>query len=271
MATSIPPVDTPARKAFLDQGTNLYPGVDQWHHPQQDLPAGTLLVQFDFRPEADIRKGEETISPYFTDAATLLKHLTPDLEVNARSLAEALQVKPYRQADAGEHLYSPSVAIYRLIRPIKAENIQVAQPAEFGHGLTRNNLQYGEGVGAQFFLTEPKDSILKGVNRALEVADVMPCIQREHRLAWLRKLEVSQVDNKAIEAAIKPLFQDKVNEMLRGTPGEQKHGREIAELYQANQELKMMQLSSPIAKVPPPDATTPKPSPAPQRRRGLRI
>lgn len=75
----------------------------------------------------------------------------------------------------------------------------------------------------------------------------------------------------AIEAAIKPLFQDKVNEMLRGTPGEQKHGREIAELYQANQELKMMQLSSPIAKVPPPDATTPKPSPAPQRRRGLRI
>ncbi|MET4107634.1 hypothetical protein [Hymenobacter sp. UYP22] len=271
MATSLPPVDTPARKAFLDQGTTLYPGVDQWHHPQQDLPAGTLVVQFDFRPEADIRRGEQTISPYFTDAATLLKHLTPDLEVNARSLAEALQVKPYRQAEVGEHLYSSNVAIYRLIRPIKAEDIQVAQPAEFGHGLTRNNLQYGDGVGAQFFLTEPKDSILKGPSRALEVADVMPCIERTHRLAWLLKLEQSQVDNKGIEAAVKPIFQETVNQLLRGTPAEQQHGREIAGLYQANQAIQLVALNSPVAKVPPPPVLTPTPDPAPPRRRGPRL
>ncbi|TDN39839.1 hypothetical protein E4631_23330 [Hymenobacter sp. UV11] len=267
MPVTIPAADTPARQALLDQGSNLYPGVDQWHHPKHDLPVGTLLVQFDFRPEGDIRKGEETISPYFTDAATLLKHLSPTGEVKARNLAEALQVRPFRPTDTGEHFYSPRVSIYQVMRPIKAADVQVAQPAEFGHGRTRNNLQYGDGVGNQYFLTEAKDTILKGATPALKVADVMPCIQREHRLAWLQKLEHGQADNRAVEAAIKPLFQDRVNEMLRGTPGEQKHGREIAELYQANQQLKMLHPNIPGAKLPPlGPAKGPSPAPTPRRR-----
>ncbi|MDF7814171.1 hypothetical protein [Hymenobacter sp. YC55] len=272
MASLIPPVNTPAWTAFLDQGTNFYPGVDQWLHPKHDLPAGTLLVQFDFRPEADIRQGEATVSAYFTDAATLLKHLTPTQEVKARDLAEALQVKPYRQADIGEHLYSPRVAVYRVLRPIKAASVIVAQPAEYGQGLTRNNIQYGAGVGTQFFLTQAKDSLLKGVDAPLALVDVMPCIEREHRLAWLQRLERSQVDNKAIEAAIKPLFQNQVNELLRGTSGERKHGREIAKLYLENQQQRTLAPATPTTQLPTPRAMeTNQSSILPLKRRGPRL
>jgi hypothetical protein len=76
VSVTIPPADTAARQAMTDQGNALYPGVDQWEHPKKGLPAGKMLVQFDFRDADVIRKSTSTASVYFTDAETLMKYLT---------------------------------------------------------------------------------------------------------------------------------------------------------------------------------------------------
>lgn len=238
MAIPIPPADTPARKAMLDQGAGYYPGVDQWEHPSKGLPAGKLLVQFDYREAAVIEKANATASVYFTDANTLMKHMTKQDQVQARGLAEALQVAPYRELETGPHLYSQHVAIYKLQRELSAEQVIVAKPAEFGEGSTRNNVHLGEGVGKQYFLDIPRDQLLIGPDPILRLTAVITCVDREHKLGWLQNLENSPASNLEIKEAVAQVFQRQVNQLLRGTPPQQEHGREIVELYRANQQLK---------------------------------
>ena len=201
-----------------DQGSALYPGVDQWQHPRKGLPAGKMLVQFDFRDADVIRKSHSTASVYFTDAETLMKYLTEKDQVQARGLAEALQVGPYRPDPDSPHLYSQNVALYQLQRELRAEQVQVAQPTEFGEGLTRNNLHWGDGVGKQFFIAIPRDQFFAGENPLMKLSGVMPCIDREHRLDWMKQVEQQKQPDQEVKEAVARVFESRVELLLKGSP-----------------------------------------------------
>lgn len=280
-----PPQDTPAREAFLFQGPsadpnarpNPYPGVDKWVHPRQDLPAGMILAQFDFRPRADVAQGTMTVSNFFTDQETLRKVLTPDNKVDARALAEALQVRPFRLADTGPHEYSLNVALYELRRPIQASNVRLAQTAEFAHGHSRSNIHFGSGVGHQFYLPEAQDRLLTGPTAALKVLGVLTCTNRDHRLGWLTKMEQGGLTNDQISQQVSPVFQQMVKALATGNPSQQQQAQVIKKLFDVNQQLKAADHTKPYLVIPgaklPPVAPTPKPSvaPVPKRRRGPHI
>ena len=273
-----PPRDTPAREAFSFQGPsadpgalpNPYPGVDRWVHPRQDLPAGMLLAQFDFRLRPDIERGITTVSNFFTDQETLRKVLTSDNKIDARALAEVLQVRPFRLTDHGPHLYSPQVALYELRRPIQARHVQLAQIAEYAHGRTRNNIHFGSGVGHQFYLPEAQDRLLTGPAAALKVIGVISCTNREHRLDWLTRMEQEGLDNDQIRQQIGPVFQQLVKHLSTGSPSQQQQAQAIKGLFAANQHLKADEqakryLAVPGVKTPP---VAPTPNLTPKRRRG---
>ncbi|GGG59647.1 hypothetical protein [Hymenobacter glacieicola] len=270
MRLVLPPADTAARQAMTDQGNALYPGVDHWEHPRKGLPAGKMLVQFDFRDADVIRRSPTTASVYFTDADTLLKYLTENDQVRARGLAEALQVGPYRADSASPHRYSQNVALYQLQRELRAEQVHVAQPAEFGQGLTRNNLHWGDGVGQQFFLAIPRDQLRTGATPLLQLSGVLPCIDREHRLEWMKRVE--QQPGQDVKEAVAKAFESQVEQLLRGSPAQQQRGREIAELVKARRSFATPLTDHPsLKKLPRPPLTpvAPTPSPAPKpRRRG---
>ena len=275
MAVSIPPAGTPADEAFLSQGPapatatapSPYPGVDKWVHPRKDLPPGIILAQFDFRSKADIMHVAGTVSTFFTDLETIQKFTTPDGKLQARELAEALQVRPFRLTDVGPHLYSQNVAVYEVIRQIDARNVQRTQLAEFGHGQTRNNIQYGSGVGRQYYLPEAAHGILSGPSPALKIVQVLPCIHREHRLDWLEKLENDGAGNRQVLESISSIFDHKVQDLLKGTAQQQQHGEHIKTLYQANAQAKNLLMPGLAPKVP---SLTPGPvtGPAPRHKRG---
>lgn len=256
---------------MTDQGNALYPGVDQWEHPKKGLPAGKMLVQFDFRDADVIRKSTTTASVYFTDAETLMKYLTEKDQVQARGLAEALQVGPYRPDPDSPHLYSQNVALYQLQRELRAEQVQVAQPAEFGEGLTRNNLHWGDGVGKQFFIAIPRDQFLTGENPLLKLSGVMPCIDREHRLDWMKQVEQQKQPDQSVKEAVARAFESRVEQLLHGTPEQQQRGREIADLVKERRALDApaMIVHPDLKKLPMPPPLTPaeKPDPAPKHRR----
>lgn len=268
MGVPIPPENTPAQQAMLDQGKDFYPGVDRWEHPTQGLPAGKMLVQFDYRDADIIQLGSRTSSVYFTDGETLLKYLTADNRVQAQGLGEALQVGPRRQDETAPHLYSQNVAMYMLQRDLKAADIMVAQPAEFGEGVARNNVHWGDGVGKQFFLAYTKEQLLSGPAPILKLVAVFPCDNRGHRLDWMQALEQAQAPDNMIQTAIDTTFNTQVKRLLQGTPEQQQQGRDIKELREAAQRLR-----GPVAAVPLPKATpVVQPDPATRvRPRGPRV
>jgi hypothetical protein len=273
-----PPRETPAREAFLFQGPltdpnalpNPYPGVDKWVHPRQDIPTGVLLAQFDFRLKADIEQGTKTASNFFTDQQTLRKVLTLDNKIDAQALGEALQVRPFRLTDTGPHQYSLNVALYEVQRPIQARNVQLAQMAEFTHGQSRNNIQFGSGIGHQFYLSEAQDRLLTGPSAALKVVGVISCTNRDHRLGWLTKMEQAGLTNDQIRQQINPVFQQMVKDLHNGSPSQQQQAQAIKGLFDANQQLKTVAHAKQVL-VPPGGKVSPiipVPKPTPQRRRG---
>jgi hypothetical protein len=273
-----PPRETPAREAFLFQGPladpnalpNPYPGVDIWVHPRQDIPTGVLLAQFDFRLKADIEQGTTTVSNFFTDQQTLRKVLTPDNKIDAQALGEALQVRPFRRPDTGSHQYSLNVALYEVQRPIQARNVQLAQLAEFTHGHSRNNIQFGSGVGHQFYLSEAQDRLLTGPAAALKVVGVISCTNRDHRLGWLAKLEQAGLTNDQIRQQINPVFQQMVKDLHTGSPSQQQQAQVIKKLFDANQQLKAAEQAK-LSLVPSGVKVSPVtlvPNPTAKRRRG---
>ncbi|MFD2719870.1 hypothetical protein ACFST9_14170 [Hymenobacter monticola] len=272
MSVKIPPAGTAARQAMTDQGNALYPGVDQWEHPKKGLPAGKMLVQFDFRDADVIKKSTSTASVYFTDAETLMKYLTEKDQVQARGLAEALQVGPYRPDPDSPHLYSQNVALYQLQRELRAEQVQVAQPAEFGEGHTRNNLHWGEGVGKQFFIAIPRDQLLGGENPLLKLSGIMPCIDREHCLDWMKLAEQQKQPDQGVKEAVARVFESRVGQLLKGTPEQQQRGQEIAELLKVRRSFDTPALDHPsLKKLPTPPLSPATPPADKQRRRGPRF
>lgn len=247
MAHSIPSANTPAHKAMLTQGEGRYLGVDKWENPSDGLPTGKMLIQFDFRDSTVIEKSDLVASNFFTDADTLLKHQNAGGEVHARNLAKALQVAPYRRGITQRHWYSRNIAIYQLKRDLKAEVLAINQFAEFGQSKTRNNIHLGDGVAPQYFIDIPKESFRVGAEPVLELKYALRCIEREHKFDWLEQLEIDKADDTKIENEIINVFIRKVNNLLAGTAEQQKHGREIAELYKINQELKSINPTSSIS------------------------
>lgn len=238
MALVIPPEDTPARQAMLDQGKDFYPGVDKWDHPTKGLPAGKMLVQFDHRDADIIQAGIRTSSVYFTDAETFMKYLTADNRVQAQGLGEALQVGPRRLDETVPHLYSKHVAMYALQRELRAADILVAQPAEFGEGFTRSNLHWGEGVGKQFFVAYTKEQLVAGPDPILKLAGIFPCDERGHRLDWMQALEKKNAPDTEVQEAVDKVFNLRAKQLLQGTPEQQQQGREIKELRDITQQLR---------------------------------
>lgn len=223
---------------MLTQGEGRYLGVDSWENPGSGLPAGKMLVQFDFRDSTAIEKSDFVASKFFTDADTLLKHQNVSGEVHARNLAKALQVAPYRRGIGQRHWYSRNIAIYELKRDLAVEQVAISQFAEFGQSKTRNNIHFGDGVATQYFIDIPKELLRVGAEPVLELRYALHCIEREHEFTWLKQLEIDKADNTRVESKIADVFRDKVNMLLTGTAEQQKHGHEIAKLYTTNQKLK---------------------------------
>lgn len=201
-----------------------------------------------------------------------MKYLNEKDQVQARGLAEALQVGPYRPDPDSPHLYSQNVALYQRQRELRAEQVQVAQPAEFGEGHTRNNVHWGEGVGKQVFIAIPRDQLLGGETPLLKPSGIMPCIDREHRLDWVKQAEQQQQPDQGVKEAVARVFESRVEHLLKGTLERQQRGREIAELLKVRRSFATPALDHPSLKklptLPLPSITSPA---GKQRHRGPRF
>ncbi len=73
------------REAKKDQGTDLYPGIDDWK--SHTLKAGTIITQLDYRSENYIKENKnDFVSNYFSDIKSQILNITNSL--SARDLSE---------------------------------------------------------------------------------------------------------------------------------------------------------------------------------------
>ena len=109
-----------------------------------------------------------------------------------------------------------------------------------------------------------------GDNSLLKRSGVMPCIDREHGLDWMKLAEQQKLPDQGVKEAVAKVFESRVEQLLHGNPEQQQRGREIAELVKARRSFDAPAMIHPsLQKLPTPPLSPaePKPSPALKTRR----
>ncbi len=106
-------MDSPSKQAKLWQGSDLFPGIDDYHNEligssNSSLKLGTILV-----------KQESSVSGYFSTLEEYIK-LLDDGKVSATQLSEGLQVAPWYDKENLRYIYRNQVSFHLVTQPIEA-------------------------------------------------------------------------------------------------------------------------------------------------------
>jgi len=171
-------IDSAVEAAFRDQGkkNSTYSTTDNWK--ETELKKGEKIAQIEFRSEEDLAVNKGPNSKYFIKADELEKLRDKETgKVDARKLAEAVQVAPYYTPTVEKAIYSEGVSIYKV-----EEKIEAVATSE-----VENNIALGKG-GAQQYRTKLRPEELSKQGLLIRVG-YEKAVNREHQLPVFKKIE----------------------------------------------------------------------------------
>jgi len=217
--------ESASEKAIGIQASEIYIGIDCW----QDwlIKKGEFLVQFDQRPKDVIENSLNTRSLYFSNPETLEKCKNEQNQLSGQKYGEMVQVFPREiSKENGQRQYAGNIVIYRVEKPIHAAK-----------SIAEHNPLYGEGGGDQFYLPINKDELLK--QGFLKRVEVLPTVDREHNLEWLKDFENKGYNRDQIEAKLPDLHHELVQSWLHGTPEQREKAEGILAMEREAERLKL--------------------------------
>ncbi len=193
-----------AIEAVNGQGNNgMYPGVDLWSIEEIIIAAGTTLLQFDYRPEALIKKEIRVCAVYFTTQQTLEQCMTHDDHIDATKFAAMLQVAPFRAPGETISTYSSNVVVYKVTKPFYA-----------ARSTAHSNVHLGKGGATQISVDFSREE----VSNYLKVSKIIPAANRETQNPVIQKMDAAAANMSVVARGGKKLFNNTVHDLSIQSP-----------------------------------------------------